>query len=233
MAGAIVGLVPEGGARLGWVHTNASGWYSLQVTSTPGLAYTLRVSAEGYVTVSGVDVSAGVRGGTGLATVRLASAASVFAGQVLDPDGRGVPGVSVTVRGPDGEAVASVVTDEQGLYQVPAVVPRSRLSTVTAHLDGWTSALAEVPDPPGARGRVVRDLVLFPVTMVVEGHVSSPDGAQVDLLAEGYGVIASTLVQNGTYRFDAVPASAGWVWVRVHRVGDRVNGNTLGYTDSL
>jgi len=227
VGGAAVDLVPEGGASVGRVRTDPDGWYSLAVAPISGLSYAVRVERAGYATVTGVDVSAGVHSGLDLPTVRLAPVSTTFIGQVLDPDGRGVSGAVVAVRGPGGEVVGSGAADEQGLYRVSAPVVWSGLVTVTAHRDGWSSALAEVPDRPGAQGRVVRDLVLFPATTVVEGRVSVPDGAFVELLAEGQGVIGATLTQGGAYRFAGVPASAGWVWVRVHPVVDAVSGEVI------
>ena len=62
-----------------------------------------------------------------------ATPAGTLYGYVLDPDHRPLPGARVTVENPNTAAVRGVVSNQQGLYSVPALAPGSYNITVDAN----------------------------------------------------------------------------------------------------
>ncbi len=62
-----------------------------------------------------------------------ATPAGTFYGYVLDPDHRPLPGARVTVENPSTAAVRGVVSNQQGLYSVPALPPGLYNITVDAN----------------------------------------------------------------------------------------------------
>jgi hypothetical protein len=67
-----------------------------------------------------------------------APSTGTIAGTVRDVAGKALPGVTVTVVGPDGAAAATVVTDAKGVYTL--AVPAGTY-TVGAELPGFSSQL--------------------------------------------------------------------------------------------
>ena len=70
--------------------------------------------------------------------VLFAQATAMLTGRVVDQGEAVLPGVTVTVTNTATGAVRTTVTNETGLYNVPAVDPRTY--TVRAELSGFTSA---------------------------------------------------------------------------------------------
>lgn len=62
-----------------------------------------------------------------------ATPAGTFYGYVLDPDHRPLPGARVTIENPNTAAVRGVVSNQQGLYSVPALPPGLYNITVDAN----------------------------------------------------------------------------------------------------
>jgi hypothetical protein len=62
-------------------------------------------------------------------------------GQVIDGQGAALPGVTVTVSGPNLMGTRSTVTDAEGSYRFPALPPGTYM--VKAELDGFKTVVRE------------------------------------------------------------------------------------------
>jgi hypothetical protein len=129
LAGLRVVLTPDGGeTRTGGdgsftVRDVRLGTYTLEVTLDGGLSWQQPVGVEGDQTVE-IEIATGV-----------------VAGRVTSEQGP-VAGVRVTAQGPAGTPTPGVVTDDDGAYRFPRLLPgRYRLRT---HTGGAADATAEV-----------------------------------------------------------------------------------------
>ena len=94
----------------------------------------------------------------------LVFAASAFAqefratltGRIVDPDGLGMPGVTVSATNMGTNEVASAVTNSEGVYSLPFLRPGNY--TVSAELEGFRKCrhavtTGKAPERPMAAGR--------------------------------------------------------------------------------
>ena len=95
------------------------------------------------------------------------SPASTLSGRVLDPQGRGVPAVRLTVTSQTGERQA--LSDASGLFEVGGV--RGRV-TVVAQARGYLPGSATVMLEDGERHQ--QDLLLEVARGLISGHVVGP-----------------------------------------------------------
>ncbi len=223
--GAQVELLTDGHLPVQTVTTDVGGWYELSdVALRPTGTYSLRVRADGFRPVSGVDVTEAAREGSALPTVRLTARAVTFTGQVRGLDGNPLEAVRLILRGAGGQVLAEGRTDADGFYRLETGRPDGPLVLV-ATLEGYREAAAVITDDlPGTRpsANLTTNLVLAPATAGLTGRVLDESGrpvgyAQVALVQEGRGVVRTvTALGSGLYRFENVPVrGSGWFWLRV------------------
>jgi len=206
------------------VKTDAMGWYAFKnVPVLPGAKYVLQGKAAGYHTFAGLEVKPTLVERQTLPTLRLTARNVLFTGLVLGPDGQPATGASVQAWGPAGTALGEAQADASGFYRLTAAVPTAGQGvTLTAGLKGFTPGALELADKVEPGATLGRDLVVVPATARLSGRVLGAGdtplgGAKVELLKEGYGVVATDATNlDGSYRFEDVSvAGSGWFWLRV------------------
>lgn len=79
-------------------------------------------------------------------------------GRVTDASGKGLPGVTVTLRRPEPHGHKSVTTESDGAYEIGALETASEV-VMSGHLDGYREVQVTLP----GRGSFACDLALEPV----------------------------------------------------------------------
>jgi len=89
-----------------------------------------------------------------------AQAPATFTGTVVDPDGRPLPGVRVTLSG-EGISTTRSFSDAAGKFRFPAIDPH-HVYSITADRPGFRSVTYEDVQPEPGRARVVRFRLTHP-----------------------------------------------------------------------
>ncbi|HYG57753.1 MAG TPA: carboxypeptidase regulatory-like domain-containing protein [Symbiobacteriaceae bacterium] len=239
--GAQVHLLDGRSPVVPYVTTDTQGWYSLKdVPVGPGAHYEMRVRAQGYLQTDAVTIVPEAIESQMLAAQRLNPSAAVLTGRVLGSDGQPVEGVKVTLRGPDGDVLEQAMPDEFGVYRVTVPLGGTGPVVLTAGRDGWVSGAVELTEPPQPGAVLTRDMVIVPAVTRVTGRVLNGDGGpvagvKVELLQEGFGVVAIARTNaDGAYAFDDVKVDGtGWFWLRISEGPSRLGGSLRHGTDMV
>ena len=109
-----------------------------------------------------------------------------ISGRILDAQELPVPGVTITVTGPQGSRVS--VTDAEGLYTVPFLVPGTY--TVRAELQGFKTA--EVGNVNVSLGQTATANVVLEVGTLAETVQVTADRSDVDTRSTTTGAVLSS-----------------------------------------
>ncbi|QHG66965.1 BapA/Bap/LapF family large adhesin [Pseudomonas putida] len=134
--------------------------------------------------------------------------------------GTGEPGATVTVRGPDGSVLGSVLVAGDGSFAVTLVPPQTNGQALTVEqtdLAGNVSAAVGLPAPDTQAPNAPIGLLLSADGAMVTG--SGEPGAQVKVTGVGGVVLGTAVVQaDGSFSVSLIPA--------------QLNGQTLSVTQT-
>lgn len=89
--------------------------------------------------------------------------ATYYSGKVTDPEGKWIPGATVTVRSKDGKSVETATTNRWGLFRVDNICDATARYNAVVTADGFHPALAENLSFAGLKAVEGAELMMRPV----------------------------------------------------------------------
>jgi protocatechuate 3,4-dioxygenase beta subunit len=190
----------------------------------PGEPYTLRVSKDGYATVTEATVGGApvtefqvVPEARTVVSAVLYPAAASLRGRIVDARGRGIAGATVWVRAEGDQYEAKVSTDAAGWYKADgAPAGAAYRYTVSAEAKGFVPVEGIAAGPVVRTFQALPTLTLASARTTVMGRVQGPDGTPrtgltVTLRSQGKEIARAVTDEGGNYRLSGVtiPRSGG------------------------
>ncbi|MFN8090789.1 MAG: carboxypeptidase-like regulatory domain-containing protein [Vicinamibacteria bacterium] len=188
--------------------SEGDGGFTLRDLAPGAYALVARASGRGEASMSGVRVRAGAT--TALGTITLPSG-GVVRGSVVDSDGRGIPGATVSVdrEGARRRRPTEAQTDSSGAFEVRGV-PAGVMRVVANHI-AYAEAQPVTTEVDPDKEPVPVRIVLFRGG-TIEGRVTRRDGrpftaGRVDAVSQRRrsGETAAAIGADGSYRVEHVP----------------------------